>query len=84
MLRDKGPAKALKRKERSSMVIDFQSRVLRRDYEEIKRVDGNVILEPRDPNSGMTYFSDRRLGCDGQLTIQAAIEAPRRSHRVVS
>ena len=46
------------------MVIDFQSHVFPREYiEEIKRVDGKVILEPRDPDSGMTYFYDKRLKC---------------------
>lgn len=46
------------------MVIDFQSHVFPREYiEEIKRVNGNVILEPPDPDSGMTYFYDKKLRC---------------------
>ncbi len=46
------------------MVIDFQSHVFPREYiEEIKRADGNVILEPPDPDSGMTYFYDKKLRC---------------------
>ena len=46
------------------MVIDFQSHVFPREYiEEIKRLDGNVILEPPDPDSGMTYFYDKKLRC---------------------
>ncbi len=46
------------------MVIDFQSHVFPREYiEEIKRADGNVILEPPDPDSGMTYFYDKKIRC---------------------
>jgi len=46
------------------MVIDFQSHVFPREYlEQIKRVNGNVILEPPDPASGMTYFYDKKLRC---------------------
>ena len=46
------------------MVIDFQSHVFPPEYiEAIIRTDGNVILEPKDPHSGMTYFYDKKLGC---------------------
>ena len=46
------------------MVIDFQSHVFPQKYiEAIRRADGNVILEPEDPHSGMTYFYDKKLGC---------------------
>lgn len=46
------------------MVIDFQSHIFPEDYiEELQRVDGNVILEPPDPHSGMIYFYDRQLKC---------------------
>ncbi|MFQ5682661.1 MAG: amidohydrolase family protein [Candidatus Binatia bacterium] len=46
------------------MIIDFQSHVFPRRYvEELKRIDGNVVLEPRDPQSGMTYFYDKEIKC---------------------
>src|SRR5262245_10062375 len=31
--------------------------------EEIKLIDGAVILEPPDPHSGMSYFYDKKLRC---------------------
>lgn len=46
------------------MVIDFQSHIFPQEYmDEIQRIHGNVILEPPDPHSGMTYLFDKRLGC---------------------
>lgn len=46
------------------MVIDFQAHVFPESYiAEMDRLDGEVILEPPDPHSGMRYFFDRRLGC---------------------
>lgn len=44
------------------MVIDFQAHIFPEPYiEEMKRVDGAVILEAPDPHSGMTYFYDKKL-----------------------
>jgi len=44
------------------MVIDFQSHVYPEAYiEALQRADGNVILEPPDPYSGMSYFYDKGL-----------------------
>jgi aminocarboxymuconate-semialdehyde decarboxylase len=46
------------------MVIDFQAHIYPQAYiDEMKRIDGAVILEPPDPHSGMTYFYDKKLGC---------------------
>lgn len=46
------------------MVIDFQAHVFPESYiAEMDRLDGEVILEPPDPHSGMRYFFDRKLGC---------------------
>src|SRR5919197_4798951 len=46
------------------MVIDFQAHVFPESYiAEMDRLDGEVILEPPDPYSGMSYFYDRKLGC---------------------
>jgi aminocarboxymuconate-semialdehyde decarboxylase len=46
------------------MVIDFQAHIFPEAYiEELKRLDGAVILEEPDPNSGMTYFYDKKLQC---------------------
>jgi predicted TIM-barrel fold metal-dependent hydrolase len=46
------------------MVIDFQAHVYPEPYiEEMKRLDGAVVLEPPDPNSGMSYFYDKQLKC---------------------
>ncbi len=46
------------------MVIDFQSHIFPQEYiDELHRVDGNVILEPPDPHSGMIYFYDKQLKC---------------------
>lgn len=44
------------------MVIDFQAHIFPQDYlDELKRVDSDVILEPPDPYSGMSYFYDKKL-----------------------
>ena len=44
------------------MIIDFQAHVFPEAYlAEMKRLDGAVILEAPDPNSGMTYFYDKKL-----------------------
>ncbi|MBI3000907.1 MAG: amidohydrolase [Deltaproteobacteria bacterium] len=44
------------------MVIDFQSHIYPEAYiEALQRADGNVILEPPDPYSGMSYFYDKGL-----------------------
>lgn len=46
------------------MVIDFQSHVFPEDYiDEMGRLNGNVILEPSDPTSGLNYFYDKQLKC---------------------
>ena len=46
------------------MVIDFQSHIFPEAYiEEMDRLQGEVVLEPPDPHSGMRYFYDRKLGC---------------------
>lgn len=46
------------------MVIDFQSHVFPEDYiAEMDRLQGEVVLEPPDPDSGLRYFYDRKLGC---------------------
>jgi predicted TIM-barrel fold metal-dependent hydrolase len=46
------------------MIIDFQAHVFPESYiAEMDRLDGEVILEPPDPHSGMRYFFDRKLGC---------------------
>ena len=46
------------------MVIDFQAHIYPEAYlDEMKRLDGAVILEAPDPHSGMTYFYDKKLGC---------------------
>ncbi len=46
------------------MVIDFQAHLFPEEYlAEMARVQGNVILEAPDPNSGMSYFYDRTLKC---------------------
>ncbi len=46
------------------MVIDFQAHLFPEKYiEELKRLDGAVILEDPDPHSGMTYFYDKKLKC---------------------
>ena len=46
------------------MVIDFQAHIYPETYlDEMKRIDGAVILEAPDPHSGMTYFYDKKLGC---------------------
>lgn len=46
------------------MIIDFQAHLFPDEYlQELKRLDGAVILEPPDPHSGMTYFYDKKLKC---------------------
>jgi len=46
------------------MVIDFQAHIFPEQYiEEMKRLDGAVILEEPDPHSGMSYFYDKKLKC---------------------
>ena len=46
------------------MVIDFQSHLFPEEYlSEMARIQGNVILEAPDSNSGMSYFYDRTLKC---------------------
>ena len=46
------------------MIIDFQAHLFPPEYlDALARVDGNVILEPPDPHSGMRYLYDRQLGC---------------------
>jgi predicted TIM-barrel fold metal-dependent hydrolase len=46
------------------MVIDFQAHVFPEAYiEEMKRLDGVVVLEPPDRHSGMSYFYDKKLKC---------------------
>lgn len=47
-----------------TMIIDFQAHVFPEEYlDELARVDGSVILEPPDPDSGMSYFYDKKLNC---------------------
>ena len=46
------------------MVIDFQAHIFPESYiDEMQRLDGEVILEAPDPDSGMRYFYDKKLGC---------------------
>jgi uncharacterized protein len=46
------------------MIIDFQAHLYPEAYiDELKRLDGAVILEEPDPHSGMTYFYDKQLKC---------------------
>src|ERR671926_861578 len=46
------------------MIIDFQAHVFPEAYiEELRRLDGEVILEPPDQYSGMSYFYDKKLKC---------------------
>ncbi|HEX9146733.1 MAG TPA: amidohydrolase family protein [Candidatus Binatia bacterium] len=46
------------------VIIDFQAHIFPDEYiRELKRLDGAVILEPPDPDSGMTYFYDKKLKC---------------------
>jgi len=46
------------------MIIDFQAHIYPEAYiDELKRIDGAVILEEPDPHSGMTYFYDKKLKC---------------------
>jgi predicted TIM-barrel fold metal-dependent hydrolase len=46
------------------MIIDFQAHIFPESYiAEMDRLNGEVILEPPDPHSGMRYFYDRKLGC---------------------
>ena len=44
------------------MIVDFQAHVFPPAYVDLlERVDGDVILEPPDPYSGMRYLYDRKL-----------------------
>ncbi|HXG50770.1 MAG TPA: amidohydrolase family protein [candidate division Zixibacteria bacterium] len=46
------------------MIIDFQAHVFPETYiAELHRADGAVVLEDPDPDSGMSYFYDKKLGC---------------------
>lgn len=46
------------------MIIDFQAHIFPPSYlDEMKRLDGAVILEDPDPHSGMSYFYDKKLKC---------------------
>lgn len=46
------------------MIIDFQAHVFPPAYiDEMKRLDGVVVLEAPDPHSGMNYFYDKQLQC---------------------
>jgi uncharacterized protein len=46
------------------MVIDFQAHLFPKEYiDEMKRLNGAVVLEDADPYSGMTYFYDKKLKC---------------------
>jgi len=46
------------------MIIDFQAHIFPPSYlDEMKRLDGAVILEEPDPYSGMSYFYDKKLKC---------------------
>ena len=46
------------------MIIDFQAHIFPPTYlDEMKRLDGAVILEEPDPYSGMSYFYDKKLKC---------------------
>ena len=46
------------------MIIDFQAHIFPPCYlDEMKRLDGAVILEEPDPHSGMSYFFDKKLKC---------------------
>jgi aminocarboxymuconate-semialdehyde decarboxylase len=46
------------------MIIDFQAHIFPPSYlDEMKRLDGAVILEAPDPHSGMSYFYDKKLKC---------------------
>ncbi len=45
------------------MIVDFQAHIFPEAYvEAVRRIDGNVIFEPPDPYSGMTYLFDKNLG----------------------
>ncbi len=46
------------------MVIDFQAHIFPEAYiDEVRRLNGAVILEEPDAQSGMTYFYDKALKC---------------------
>jgi aminocarboxymuconate-semialdehyde decarboxylase len=46
------------------MKIDFQAHVFPKPYlDEMRRLNGAVILEEPDPHSGMSYFYDKKLKC---------------------
>ena len=64
------------------MVIDFQSHLFPEEYlKEMERIQGNVVLEPADPDSGMSYFYDKRLRCRiNTATFQGRDPARRVEH----
>jgi aminocarboxymuconate-semialdehyde decarboxylase len=46
------------------MVIDFQAHIFPPEYlAAMKQLDGAVVLEEPDPDSGMSYFYDKTLKC---------------------
>jgi predicted TIM-barrel fold metal-dependent hydrolase len=46
------------------VVIDFQAHIFPEEYiDKLQSLNGTVILEPPDPDSGMSYFYDRALTC---------------------
>ena len=46
------------------MVIDFQAHLFPEEYlNEMARIQGSVVLEAPDPDSGMSYFYDKQLKC---------------------
>lgn len=61
------------------MIVDFQSHVFPEAYMDAMRErDGNVVLEPPDPYSGMSYLYDRKLACRINTAIFKGREADRR------
>jgi predicted TIM-barrel fold metal-dependent hydrolase len=45
------------------MIVDFQAHVFPPAYlDALQHLNGNVVLEPPDPYSGMRYLYDKRLG----------------------
>jgi len=44
------------------MIVDFQAHVFPPAYlDEMRKRDGDIVLEPPDPASGMTYLYDKKL-----------------------
>jgi predicted TIM-barrel fold metal-dependent hydrolase len=64
------------------MIVDFQAHVFPPAYlDALQRLDGNVILEPPDPHSGMRYLYDKGLGCRiNTATFQGQDPAARLQH----